>query len=93
MSQVKYSPVYDELEIIFKESSVTSIHETSNGIILEFDGDELARIIAPYFSQSIPMPITEHTNFTYERVDFSDPIMIVVVKVDTLIINIKVDFS
>ena len=93
MPQVKYSPVYDELEITFKESSVTSVHESLNGIFLEFDGDELAYIIAPHFSRSIPVKITDNTNFVYEGLNFSDLTATLIIKMDHQKLNIKIDLS
>lgn len=93
MPQVRYLPEFDELEIVYKESSVVSTYKTVNGLIVEFDGDDLAYIIAPHFSQAIHMRPGAETVFKYREEYFSDSILTVTIDMDGKNINIKIDFS
>ena len=93
MPHVKYSPIYDELEIIYKESPVVSTCKTSNGLFVEFDGEDLAYIIAPNFSQAIHMRPSDDTIFTYVEEKISDSILTLIIQMNEQNINIKVDLS
>ncbi len=93
MPQIKYLSQYDELEIIYKEAPVVSTHKTANGLFVEFDGNDLAYIIAPSFSQAIHIRPSDSTIFTYKDAKFLDSILMITIEMNGQNINIKVDLS
>ena len=90
MVQVNYIPDTDELELIFTKIVETpEIVKLDNGIIFEFDTDNLSAIILPNFGQMTR--ITGLENLSIEFESFTPELL--KIKINDQIVNIKIDLT
>ena len=90
MVQVNYIPDTDELELIFTKIVETpEIVKLDNGIIFEFDTNNLSAIILPNFGQMTR--ITGLENLSIEFESFTPELL--KIKINDQIVNIKIDLT
>ena len=90
MVQVNYIPDTDELELIFTKIVETpEVVKLDNGIIFEFDTDNLSAIILPNFGQMTR--ITGLENLSIEFESFTPELL--KIKINDQIVNIKIDLT
>ena len=94
MAQVNYIEERDELEVIFKEVDIPEVIKMDNGIILEFDMEDLSAIILPHFFQMIHQQLMYPTNpndLSIEFNGFTEELLKLTVNNQN--VNVKLDFS
>ena len=90
MVQVNYIADTDELELIFTKIVETpEVVKLDNGIIFEFDTDNLSAIILPNFGQMTR--ITGLENLSIEFESFTPELL--KIKINDQIVNIKIDLT
>ena len=90
MVQVNYIADTDELELIFTKIVETpDVVKLDNGIIFEFDTDNLSAIILPNFGQMTR--ITGLENLSIEFESFTPELL--KIKINDQIVNIKIDLT
>lgn len=94
MVQINYIEQSDELEVVFKEVDIPEVVKMDNGIIFEFDSENLSAIILPHFWQMIYQQLMYSANPNDSSIEFdSFSEDLLKLKVNGQNVNIKLDLS
>lgn len=90
MVQVNYISDIDELEIVFtKIVDTPEVVKLDNGIMFEFDSDNLSAIILPNFGKMTRIAGLENLSIEFES--FTSELL--KIKINDQIVNIKIDLT